>query len=104
MEREPGVRKGAFFDLERTITANAVEQIASLAMWRRGDVSNGQVLRVLWCSLRYNLGLISEFEQLKAPGSARLRRPVDAQAGRHVGLLPQDVRLTLDSSTRPPCG
>ncbi len=66
---EPASGQGAFFDLERTITADAVEQVASLAMWRGGDVSTAQLMRVLWCYLRYNLGLIRRFEDLKAEGA-----------------------------------
>lgn len=69
LEIEPDVKQGAFFDLERTITADAVEQVASLSMWRRGDLSTAQVARVLWCYLRYNLGLIDGFENLKAEGA-----------------------------------
>ena len=65
----PGVRQGMFFDLEKTITADAVEQVASVAMWRAGNVSTAQVMRVLWCYLRYNLGLIDGFEALKAEGA-----------------------------------
>jgi len=65
----PGIRQGLFFDLEQTITADAVEQVASLELWRRRDVTTAQVLRVLWCYLRYNLGFISNFEELKAQGA-----------------------------------
>lgn len=69
LELLPGIRQGMFFDLEKTITADAVEQVASLAMWRAGNVSSSQVMRVLWCYLRYNLGLIDGFETLKAEGA-----------------------------------
>ena len=76
LQTEPGVRQGVFLDLERTLTEDAVEQVVSLAMWRRGDLGNGQVLRVLWCYLRYNLGLIRRFEDLKAHARER---------GQHLG-------------------
>jgi len=66
---ETGTAQGAFFDLERTITADAVEQVASLAMWRQGSLRWPQVARVLWCYLRYNLGLLEHFEELKAEGA-----------------------------------
>jgi HAD superfamily hydrolase (TIGR01490 family) len=98
MEREPGVRQGAFFDLERTITADAVEQVASLAMWRRGDVSTSQVLRVLWCYLRYNLGLIADFEQLKAQGACVFE---DREPGRDARLLEELYGDRLQSAIFP---
>ena len=79
---ESGRKQGAFFDLERTITADAVEQVASLAMWRRGNLAWPQVARVLWCYARYNLGLIARFEELKAEGARVFcgRRPEEDQA------------------------
>ena len=68
-----GQRAGVFFDLEKTFCADAVEQVAATAMWRRGDLRHRDIARVLWCYIRYNLGLIARFEELKAEGATVFR-------------------------------
>lgn len=75
MQLEPGANGGAgvFFDLEKTFSADAVEQVAATAMWRRGDLKHRDIGRVLWCYLRYNLGLIDGFEGLKQQGAVVFR-------------------------------
>jgi len=64
-----GVRAGAFFDLERTLTPDAVEQAVAVTLWRRGELPSRSMARVLWCYLRYNLGMLRRFEDLKAEGA-----------------------------------
>jgi HAD superfamily hydrolase (TIGR01490 family) len=62
-------RRAAFFDLERTLTPHAVEQAVGTAMWRRGELPTSAVLRMAWAYVRYDLGLISDFEAIKRSGA-----------------------------------
>ena len=62
---EPGVRRGAFFDLEKTMTPDAVEQVTALAFYRQGELSLLDVLTVAWIYLRYDLGLLGDLESMK---------------------------------------
>jgi len=97
----PDVRAGAFFDLERTVTADAVEQVVALALWRRGVLSSRALARVFWCYLRYNLGLLRRFEDLKAEG-ARLfegRDPV-ADAAMMEALFAEALRTRIHSEAK----
>ncbi len=66
---EPGVKRGAFFDLEKTMTPDAVEQVTAIAFYRRGELSLMDVLTVAWIYLRYDLGLLSDFEAMKRLGA-----------------------------------
>ncbi|MFZ5481839.1 MAG: HAD family hydrolase [Myxococcota bacterium] len=70
MRVEPSTsRRGAFFDLERTLTRHAVEQAVGTASWRRGDLPTSGALRMAWAYLKYDLGLVGEFEALKRAGA-----------------------------------
>src|SRR5512142_1277975 len=64
-----GRRAGAFFDLEKTLHADAVEQTCALVLHRRGQLETKHLMRVLWIYLRYNLGLIANFERMKRAGA-----------------------------------
>jgi HAD superfamily hydrolase (TIGR01490 family) len=73
----PGVKQAAFFDLERTLTPHASEQECALLLARRRQFPVWSLARVLGIYLKYNLGLISNFEEMKRFGAAvfRGRRP-----------------------------
>jgi len=64
-----GVRQAAFFDLEKTLTAHAAEQECALLLARRGLLPVTSLLRVLGIYLKYNLGLIGDFDQMKRFGA-----------------------------------
>ena len=62
-------RRGAFFDLEKTLTPHAVEQVTALEFHRRGELSLAQILRVIWIYVRYDLGFIADFDAMKRSGA-----------------------------------
>lgn len=66
---KPGVRQAAFFDLEKTLTPLATEQACALRMARRGEFPYSSLARVLFIYLRYNLGLIGDFDSMKRFGA-----------------------------------
>jgi HAD superfamily hydrolase (TIGR01490 family) len=81
------VSAGVFFDLEKTFCADPVEQVAATAMWRLGELRNRDIARVLWCYLRYNLGLLGDFDALKAEGATVFRgRPLARDVARFAEL------------------
>jgi putative phosphoserine phosphatase/1-acylglycerol-3-phosphate O-acyltransferase len=61
--------RAAFFDLERTITRHAVEQVATAAAWRRGAARATDVVRVAVLYGRYYLGLLDDYSGLKRAGA-----------------------------------
>lgn len=63
------LRWAAFFDLEGTLTPDAVEKVAALEMRRRGELSLWQILKVVSIYLRYDLGFIKEFDAMKRAGA-----------------------------------
>ena len=69
IEVKAGVRQAAFFDLERTLTAHAAEQECALLLARRRELPVASLLRVLGIYLKYNLGLIGDFDQMKRFGA-----------------------------------
>lgn len=69
----PGVKQAAFFDLEKTLTPHACEQVCALAMARRGAFPIAQLVRVLLVYLKYDLGLISNFDEMKRFGARVFR-------------------------------
>ena len=83
-------RAGVFFDLEKTFSADAVEQVAAISMWRKGDLRVKDIARVLWCYLRYNLGMLENFDALKQEGAVvfKGRRPEEDEA--HYQALFED--------------
>jgi HAD superfamily hydrolase (TIGR01490 family) len=64
-----GTRRAAFFDLERTITREAAEQEGALEFFRRGEAPLSAVVRVALIYLRYDLGLIADFDAMKRSGA-----------------------------------
>lgn len=64
-----GIKQAAFFDLEKTLTPHASEQECALAMARQGHFPITGLARVLLVYLKYNLGLISNFEEMKRFGA-----------------------------------
>jgi HAD superfamily hydrolase (TIGR01490 family) len=82
LEKLGDTRAGVFFDLEKTFTADAVEQVAALSMWRKGDLRPTDIARVLWCYFRYNLGILKNFDTLKQEGAVvfRGRRPEEDES------------------------
>jgi HAD superfamily hydrolase (TIGR01490 family) len=66
---QPGVKQAAFFDLEKTLTQHSSEQECTLALARMGQLSMAGLARILWGTSRYNLGLISDFEEVKRCGA-----------------------------------
>jgi HAD superfamily hydrolase (TIGR01490 family) len=73
IEKVDGAGQGAFFDLEKTITADAAEQAGALHFYRLGEIPLTALLRVAVIYLQYNLGLISNFEELKRSGAILFR-------------------------------
>lgn len=67
------LRWGAFFDLEKTLTPQTVEQAAALEMRRRGELSWAAILKIAWIYLRYDLGFIEDFEAMKRAGAPVFR-------------------------------
>jgi HAD superfamily hydrolase (TIGR01490 family) len=65
----PGVRQAAFFDLEKTLTPHAVEQELAVAFAACGALEWSALARVLYVYAQYNLGLISDFDQMKRFGA-----------------------------------
>lgn len=63
------LRWAAFFDLEGTLTPDAVEKVAALEMRRRGELSLWQILKVVSIYLRYDLGFIKDFDAMKRAGA-----------------------------------
>jgi HAD superfamily hydrolase (TIGR01490 family) len=57
--------RAAFFDLERTLTPQAVEQVLGVELWRRGEVPHHRLLAMFWAYARYNLGLLHDYEAMK---------------------------------------
>lgn len=66
---KPGVRQAAFFDLEKTLTPHATEQESALILARRGALPWASLARVLYIYLQYDLGLISNFDEMKRFGA-----------------------------------
>jgi HAD superfamily hydrolase (TIGR01490 family) len=73
IEKVDGKKQGAFFDLEKTITAHAAEQEGALDFYRRKEIPLATVIRVGLIYFQYNLGLISNFEDLKRAGAIAFR-------------------------------
>ena len=69
LDVRPGVRQAAFFDLERTLTRDATEQVMALALARRGLLPWSSLARVLWIYFKYNLHLLDDFEAMKRSGA-----------------------------------
>jgi HAD superfamily hydrolase (TIGR01490 family) len=69
IEKRSGVNRGAFFDLERTLTPHAVEQTCALELKRRGELSWSHLFRVLVIYLKYDLGLLKDFDSMKRFGA-----------------------------------
>jgi HAD superfamily hydrolase (TIGR01490 family) len=69
LDIRPGVKQAAFFDLERTLTRDATEQVVALAMARRGRLPWSSLARVLWIYLKYDLHLLTDFEAMKRSGA-----------------------------------
>src|SRR3954468_7828323 len=65
----PGARQAAFFDLEKTLTPHAVEQELAVAFASSGAMPWASLARVLYVYAQYNLGLISDFEEMKRFGA-----------------------------------
>lgn len=63
------MKPAAFFDLEKTLTPFAVEQTASFHFYRQKQIPLSTVLRAAWVYLAYNLGLLKNFETMKAFGA-----------------------------------
>lgn len=82
--RVPGVRQAAFFDLEKTLTPHAVEQEVALILARRRELPLASLLRVLFIYVQYDLGLISNFEDMKRFGAVLFEKRDHA---RDVGLM-----------------
>lgn len=103
VRRLPGVRQAAFFDLEKTLTPLATEQVCALRMARRGDFPWSSLLSVLAIYVRYDLGLIGDFDSLKRKGARVFtgrRHEADRHAMRQLfdeglgdALFPQAVAL-----------
>jgi HAD superfamily hydrolase (TIGR01490 family) len=79
-----GVTKAAFFDLEKTIACNAVEQVIAKTMYQRGEVPLSTVLRAAYIYLKYDLGLIKDFDALKRYGCKNF---IGRRASRDVQLV-----------------
>jgi HAD superfamily hydrolase (TIGR01490 family) len=110
----------AFFDLEKTLSRHAVEMEVARHFYRRGLVPRSVILRAAYVYLKYNLGLISNFEELKQFGAwsfkgwrpadfepvfaeiydAQLRSAIFEEARREIERLKQDAcKLYIVSST-----
>ena len=103
---EPTRRRAAFFDLEKTLSRVAVEQEAAIAFYRQGELGLMDLARVAWSYLRYNLGLIGDFEEMKGFGARVFtgRSPEhDAQAYRRyfdqtlVHTISEQTHALLDA-------
>jgi HAD superfamily hydrolase (TIGR01490 family) len=66
---KPGVRQAAFFDLEKTLTPHATEQECALIFAKRGALPWSSLARVLYIYVKYDLGLISNFDEMKRFGA-----------------------------------
>lgn len=66
----------AFFDLEKTISRDAVELTVAKVLWRNGESGKG-AWRVMalaaWLYFKYELGLVSDFAVLKKAGAKAFR-------------------------------
>src|ERR1043165_5379603 len=110
IEVRPGARQAAFFDLEKTLTAHAAEQECALLMARRGDFPFSSLLRVFGIYLKYNFGLIEDFDRMKRFGAKVFvgRRPdrdlqtIEElfQERLHQGIYPQARRLVRGFTER----
>ncbi|HKA86855.1 MAG TPA: HAD-IB family hydrolase [Haliangiales bacterium] len=69
IEARSDVKQAAFFDLEKTLTAQAAEQACALMLARRRQLPVSSLLRVLAIYLKYNLGLIADFDAMKRSGA-----------------------------------
>jgi HAD superfamily hydrolase (TIGR01490 family) len=98
IEKADGIAQGAFFDLEKTITADAAEQAGALHFYRLGEIPLTALLRVAMIYLKYNLGLISNFEDLKRSGAILFR---GRAAARDQSILDQCFEARLKHSIYP---
>jgi len=98
---EEGARRGAFFDLEKTLTPHAVEQVAALALWRKGELTTAQILRVAWIYLRYDLGLIGDFDTMKRSGAPTFAgRDPQHDAAIYRAFFESDLRAAIYPEAR----
>jgi HAD superfamily hydrolase (TIGR01490 family) len=63
------LKRAAFFDLEKTLTPHAVEQTCALEFRRQGQLEWSSLLRVLGIYVKYNLGLVENFDDMKRFGA-----------------------------------
>jgi HAD superfamily hydrolase (TIGR01490 family) len=98
IEKVDGIVQGAFFDLEKTITADAAEQAGALHFYRLGEIPLTALLRVAAIYLKYNLGLIANFEELKRSGALLFR---GRAAARDQVLFAQCFETRLQHSIYP---
>jgi HAD superfamily hydrolase (TIGR01490 family) len=63
------MKRAAFFDLEKTLTPHAVEQTCALEFRRQGQLEWMSLLRVLGIYVKYNLGLVENFDTMKRFGA-----------------------------------
>ncbi len=60
------MNEAAFFDLDKTIVGVSTEKDFCLSMNRGGSVSLLELLKVLWTFVKYDFGLINDYEKIKS--------------------------------------
>ena len=99
---EPDKPRAAFFDLEKTLSRVAVEQDAAIAFYRQGELGLTDLARVAWSYLRYNLGFIKDFDEMKGFGAKVFtgRSPEHDRAA-YRAYFDETLIHTISEPTRP---
>jgi HAD superfamily hydrolase (TIGR01490 family) len=67
--------RAAFFDLEKTVSSDAVEMTVTRMLWKQGEAGKGgwlKMARTVWLYLKYDLGISSNYEELRQAGAKML--------------------------------